>query len=255
MPSSIFLAESSFDDSQAHTWATNLTSFQIEKFTYMFNQLFDLDKNNLIEEKDMRALADKMREYAGWGEKDETYSWISDVQMIFLECLQDQVKKEMASQGADDLSVSWKAAVESPTSGLKVTSISLRQWLNMWGRLCYGAAGLGDFPIWVQMLPKIFFEVIDQDKDGVLSQQEYTNFYSKFVGVPSQELDKVVREGYRAMTANGDYKLTLENFGFVFANFLLGRSIYGPGKYIFGVFDNRDINEAFAVCYNDEDEE
>merc|ERR1712136_562718 len=59
-------------------------------------------------------------------------------------------------------------------------------------------------------------------------------------------LDKMGKEGYRAMTANGDYKLTRENYDFVFANFLLGKDIYGPGKYIFGVFDNREIDETFS---------
>ena len=54
---------------------------------------------------------------------------------------------------------------------------------------------------------------------------------------------------------NGDYKLTRENYDFVFANFLLGKDIYGPGKYIFGAFDNREIDEIFPVKYNDDDEE
>ncbi len=48
--------------------------------------------------------------------------------------------------------------------------------------------------------------------------------------------------------------MTLENFNFCFANFLLGRSIYGPGKYIFGVFDNRDMDERYKVLYNLEDD-
>ena len=37
---------------------------------------------------------------------------------------------------------------------------------------------------------------------------------------------------------------------FCFANFLLGKDIYGPGKYIFGVFDNSDIDKKFKVKYN-----
>ena len=43
--------------------------------------------------------------------------------------------------------------------------MSLNQWLNMWARLTYGSAGLSDFPIWVQLLPNIFFRVIDQDSE------------------------------------------------------------------------------------------
>jgi len=38
-------------------------------------------------------------------------------------------------------------------------------------------------------------------EDGVLSQDEYREFYRRFVGVSATELDKVVKEGYRAMTA------------------------------------------------------
>ena len=38
---------------------------------------------------------------------------------------------------------------------------------------------------------------------------------------------------------------------FAFANFLLAKGIYGPGKYLFGTFDNREIDETYKVVYND----
>lgn len=37
--------------------------------------------------------------------------------------------------------------------------------------------------------------------DGICSFQEVKNFYDKFVGVPKDQLDKVAKEGYRALTA------------------------------------------------------
>ena len=40
---------------------------------------------------------------------------------------------------------------------------------------------------------------------------------------------------------------------FCFANFLLAKGIYGPGKYIFGVFDNSEIDGTYKVIYNVED--
>ena len=46
-----------------------------------------------------------------------------------------------------------------------------------------------------------------------------------------------------------------EHYFFCFANFLLGRDIYGPGKYIFGVFDNREIDHTYMVKYNEYDSE
>ena len=56
------------------------------------------------------------------------------------------------------------------------------------------------------------------------------------------------------MLQNEGYMLNQENYLFCFANFLLGRDIYGPGKYIFGVFDNREMNEKYQIIYNEEDE-
>jgi hypothetical protein len=53
---------------------------------------------------------------------------------------------------------------------------------------------------------------------------------------------------------NEGYMLSKENYLFCFANFLLGRDIYGCGKYIFGVFDNREITESYKIIYNEEDE-
>ncbi len=50
------------DIGSALTYRKNLTDFQIEKFTYMFNYFFDLDKNELIETADIYALAEKMRQ-------------------------------------------------------------------------------------------------------------------------------------------------------------------------------------------------
>ena len=51
------------------------------------------------------------------------------------------------------------------------------------------------------------------------------------------------------------YKLNKDNYLYCFASFLLGRNIYGPGKYIFGVFDTREMDETYKVIYNDGEDE
>merc|ERR1719499_1360135 len=131
--------------------------------------------------------------------------------------------------------------------------MSLNQWLNMWGRLCLGSAGISDFPIWVQLLPELFFEVADRDADGVISKEELKSFYKHISGITdAMTLERTTNEGYRALTANGDYKLNKQNYLFAFANFLLAKGIYGPGKYLFGTFDNREIDESYKVVYNDD---
>ena len=106
--------------------------------------------------------------------------------------------------------ISWEDAFEKYSDTKLVKSMTLKQWLNMWGRLCYGSAGITDFPIWVQILPEIFFKVIDRDEDGLLAFDEVKNFYKMLIGITDPvQLDKICKEGYRAMTA---VRLLLANF-------------------------------------------
>ena len=64
-----------------------------------------------------------------------------------------------------DSMISWEDAFNRYKQVLfdKRPTMNLKQWLNMWGRLCYGSAGISDFPIWVQLLPELFFQVADRD--------------------------------------------------------------------------------------------
>ena len=40
--------------------------------------------------------------------------------------------------------------------------VQMYQWLNMWGNLTHGAKAMMDFPVWLQILPKILFKVINR---------------------------------------------------------------------------------------------
>ena len=98
--------------------------------------------------------------------------------------------------------IPWEEAFKKYSDQKLSKTMSLGQWLNMWGRLTYGSAGIADFPIWVQILPEIFFKVMDRDNKGVLSAVELKNFYRDMIGITDKAtLEKVTKEGYRAMTA------------------------------------------------------
>ena len=75
----------------------------------------------------------------------------------------------------------------------------------MWGKLCRGSAGISGFPIWVKLLCQIFFDTMDRDQDGIVNEKEMRNFYEGLIEVPKADLDKVTKEGYRAMTAVSTY--------------------------------------------------
>lgn len=242
-----------FNEENNFNYMRYLSSFQIEKFTYMFNSFFD-DSNGdgMLQKADIDALIERLRVYRGWTTDSPHYNRIHDVMYSFYDCLAEQVRHEKFCSSEAKGFDSWAEAKSKYDTS--VDNISLNQWLNMWGRLCRGTAGISGFPFWVQLLGIIFFEVIDRDEDGLLEFEEIQNYYKGLVGVKSEDLYVVSKEGFRVLTANGGYILNKDNYLFCFANFLLGRDIYGPGKYIFGVFDNREMNETYKIIYNEEDE-
>ncbi|CAG0881744.1 unnamed protein product [Darwinula stevensoni] len=212
----------------------HLSNFQRQKLTWYFEKFFDRNSDGNFMQDDIVNLCEKMREYRGWGEDDRDFLDLMDTHNSFLECLMDQVRMEKAQ-----------------TTGSKVESVTKREWLNMWGRLISGCTGVADFPYWVQLLPKSLFKVIDKNGDGKITMDELGEFYRNFADIPESELEERTKIGYNSMTANGDYELDYDLYVMNFSNFLLGRTIYGPGKYIFGCFDISDQKNKFKIQYEE----
>lgn len=139
-----------------------LSSFQKQKFSYMFDAFFDQEnKDGMIQREDMNALLEKFRNYCGYSVDDEKYHQMNDVMWAFYSCMQDRVRKE---KRADTKAVGFETWDEAfKPHEISADNITKNQWLNMWGSLCKGSAGMSGFPIWVQLLAHVFFDIIDRD--------------------------------------------------------------------------------------------
>jgi len=226
-----------------------MSSFQLEKMTFFFQKFFDCNKNGVLEKRDFAELNERLRKIAGWEKDSEDYNRLVDNSSVFLECVLDQVRSEH-SQFCEGLEFrTWEEAMKP--NKLQMDSIDLNGWLNMWAHMFDGAAGMDDFPIWVQLLPTILFAVQGGNKEGCISKENLKAFYASFAKVQGADLDKLTEAGYKTMTSNGEYKLDLNNYKLLFANFLLGKTIYGPGKFVFGCFDNSDLNKPYQIIYEE----
>ena len=144
-----------------------LSPFQIEKFTFMFNAFFDCDnQDGFIQKGDIESLLEKIRQYRGLEKDDPKFVRMCDVMYAFYDCLMEQVIKETSQSTYAKGFDSWAEAFKPQK--IDADNISLNQWLNMWGKLCRGAAGISGFPIWVQLLGTLFFDAIDRDGKGVM---------------------------------------------------------------------------------------
>merc|ERR1711934_983478 len=208
-----------------------LSPFQREKLTYFFKQFFDFNEDGKIDAADFDGLNERLRKVAGWGKDDVEYINMVDNNRVFFECLLEQVLAERNKEGLEDRT--WAEALAP--SKVVVDSVSLSSWLHMW----------------VQLIPRVIFNVIcSKMRVDYSTRESLRNFYENFSGLEGANLEKVATEGYRSMSANGDYELDYKSYKLLFSNFLLGRTIYGPGKYIFGCFDNRDMNEKYKIVYD-----
>merc|ERR1712038_1153638 len=115
----------------------------------------------------------------------------------FLECMLEQVSMERAPVKNN---MTWEEAF-APNK-VQVTSITLKNWLNMWARLVRGSAGMDDFPIWVQLLPRVLFNVIvAREGADCISKEGLKFFYEKFAGLSGAELEKTTEQGFKTATA------------------------------------------------------
>ena len=109
----------------------------------------------------------------------------------------EQVNMERAPVKED---MTWEEALRP--NKVSVTSISVKSWLNMWARLFRGSAGMDDFPIWVQLLPRVLFNVIvAREGADCISKEGLKFFYEKFAGLSGAELEKTTEQGFKTATA------------------------------------------------------
>ncbi|KAK8400253.1 hypothetical protein O3P69_003155 [Scylla paramamosain] len=225
------------DDLQPTEGKIYLSDFQVEKFTYYFTDVFDHNKDRVITIEDIHALNERMRHYAGWSEDNEYYLTMKEIHADFFECLLEHVGKIEPEYG-------FEFDVDRIPD-----RVQMYQWLNMWGNLVHGARAMVDFPIWLQILPKILFKVINRRDDGIVSYEELRSFYAMFIKLPEDQVENITEEAYRALTSSGDFPLTERVYLMAFANFLLGKTPHGPGKYIFGGFKDSEVGQ-FQIDYS-----
>ncbi|GFS10478.1 sarcoplasmic calcium-binding proteins II, V, VI, and VII [Elysia marginata] len=197
--------------------SVELSPFQKEKLLYYFRFL-EPDEDGVLDASSMTRLLEKIFKYTGWSQEDRRAIQCLEVHEAIFEILFEKAEETGGERG----------------------KASLATWYAIWSHMLLGVKGMSGFPIWLRLMPKLLFEMIDRDGDEKISAEELLTFHHKLV-VP-QESPEVLKErstaAFNQMTDNGAHPLDYQGFEQVFANFLIGRTPYGPGKYIFGCFSH-----------------
>lgn len=201
--------------------STVLSPFQREKLEYYF-KFFDVDGDGYLMKKDLPLLFKKILDYTGWEKNSAAATELYEVHTTFFEVLHEK-------------------------TDIKSDLIGLDAWMSLWEHMIPGCMSMHNFPIWLRLLPRCLFRVMDTKDDGKLDTLEIREFYESFVKLPTDEAGALATQAFNEMTDYGRYPLTLEGYEQIFANFLLGRTKYGPGRYIFGCFEHSVADQSSLI--------
>ena len=216
-----------------------LSQFQKDKFVHFFYHVLDVNRDHVISQEDFDDLNDRVRHYMDWTSNDKRFLKLYEIHSLFIQYFLTQAVKFAPKDDGFDF-CDFKGPGEEEEEEEKVeekSSVSIEEWVEVWGETVGKARKMDDLPMWLQYYPKTLFDTINRSGSGIVSKKELKLFYTAFLDAGKMEEDALVLltdKSYSAMTSNGEVELNFHMYKLSFLNFLLGRQPNGPGQWIFG---------------------
>ena len=234
---STFIARAEEEEVEAPQGKVLLSSFQVDKFVHFFYHVLDVNRDHVISQEDFDDLNDRVRHYMGWNANNPNYLTLNEIHTLFIQYFLTQAVKFVPKDDGFDFCDFKGPGEEEEESVPEKLSVSIEEWVEVWGETVGKARKMDDLPMWLQYYPKTLFDTINRSGSGVVSKKELKLFYTAFLDAGKMEEDALVMltdRSYSAMTSNGEVQLNFHMYKLSFLNFLLGRQPNGPGQWIFG---------------------
>ena len=225
-----------------------LSSFQQEKFIHFFYHVLDLNSDHVISQEDFDGLNCRVRHYMDWSINNPQYLTLHEVHSLFIEYFLLRADKFVQIDEDFDFGDPFQDEDDAPLK----ESVSVEEWIDVWGETVGRAQKLTDLPIWLQYYPKTLFDTINRSGTGIITKKELKLFYTAFLDAGKLDDDALTilaDKSYNAMTSNGDVELTFHIYKLSFLNFLLGKQPNGPGQFMFGTVESQTIQDIFPIDY------
>lgn len=180
-----------------------LTPLQTRKFTRAFH-VWDADKNGLVERDDFDAIVANLGAIRGWSEGSAD---LLDLRRRYLE--------------------HWAMLERLLTAGQR--GVSLAQWLSFLDAI------VSDEKVYKQAIPSLadfVFDVLDGNKDGVVSLDEFAAFYRAYrvdPGIAGELLSRLGKSGTDTLSK-------AEVLGLV-QEFYFSEDPASAGNFLYGALD------------------
>jgi len=229
-----------------------LTEFQRAKFRHFFYHVLDLNSDHVISQEDFDGLNERVRHYMDWSKNSIHYLSLREVHTLFLEHFLT-TSTTIAAQTFDYCDPFRSLSGDSGHEAEQKDCVSIEEWVDVWGLTVGKARKMDDLPMWLQYYPKTLFDTINRSGTGEISRQELKLFYTAFMDagrLGDKSLSDLTHKAYNALTSGGDVPLTFHVYKLSFLNFLIGKQPNGPGQFIFGIVESKDLNCMFPIDYS-----
>ncbi|XP_074662118.1 uncharacterized protein LOC141914737 [Tubulanus polymorphus] len=204
-----------------------MSDFQKTKLEKLF-LFFAASKNSKndasLDTDDFNELKKKILQYTGWNKEFRTVQvswWTLDT--LFESLL------EMSSNLYRGNECEYK----------NQGKVKLADWYRIWSAILAKMKGTCNLPIWVSGISQLLFSVINKSCSGSISVNELYQFHVEFLkktSLQTEEYKIKCRQAYDRITDNDRHQFDERTFAQLFANFVVGREEFGPGKYIFDCY-------------------
>ena len=228
-----------------------LSPFQKKKFTHFFYHVLDLNTDHVISQEDFDGLNSRVQHYMDWSKNNPQYLTLQEVHFLFIEYFLQNARKFAPKQDGFDFGDTSTEEEDSVTKD----SVSIEEWVDVWGVIVGDARTISDLPMWLQCYPKTLFSTINRSGSGVITKTELALFFTAFLAggkLGNQELAEITEKSYNAMTSYGDAELSYHIYKLSFLNFLLGKQPNGPGQFMFGIIEYQEMQQWLPVEYTQE---
>ena len=233
---STFIARAEEEEVEVPQGKVLLSTFQRDKFVHFFYHVLDVNRDHVISQEDFDDLNDRVRHYMDWTSNDKRFLKLYEIHSLFIQYFLSQAVKFVPKDDGFDF-CDFKGPGEEEEEEKEKTSVSIEEWVEVWGETVGKARKMDDLPMWLQYYPKTLFDTINRSGSGIVSKKELKLFYTAFLDAGKMKEEALVLltdRSYSAMTSNGEVQLNFHMYKLSFLNFLLGRQPNGPGQWIFG---------------------
>jgi hypothetical protein len=126
-----------------------LSDFQKDKFIHFFYHVLDLNSDHVISQEDFDGLNNQVRHYMVWSINNPQYLTLNEVHALFIDYFLLNATKFVSKEGGFDFCDPFQGGDDDYDVEPR-ESVSIDEWLDVWGETVGRARMLNDLPMWLQ---------------------------------------------------------------------------------------------------------